>query len=158
MRGLLVLLVLATPLAAQVTAGLSGLPGDGIPDIYFAPSNGLLVLDTDGRDFNSLLVADSAAHFFNGCLLCDGDSLLGPNGDHIYTVGNIGQSTQWVRVLPFQGPAPDGVFVVARGPTGLGQSYFEEIFDDQAESLWSAVVGDGFRRAILHERDGCSGL
>ena len=142
-----VALIAITLLAVGVsaaTAQTSGMPGDGIPDVYYymmdgtAPNGvfreaGYLVLDTDGADFAALLVADSAAHFFNGCILCDGDGInFPPPPGHFYTVGNINDSTQWVRTFPLNGPGPGGVFDLARGPGGLPQSYFDEIFQDPA--------------------------
>ena len=72
----------AAQVTAQVTAALSGIPGDGIPDLYYfavdgqAPNGesrdgGTLTLDTDGVDFLALLVSDyPQAHFFQRMYHC----------------------------------------------------------------------------------------
>ena len=145
-------LFFAAHVAAQVTAAPSGIPGDGIPDLYYFRDDGLtapngqtrdagtLTLDTDGADFAALLVSDVEAHFFNGCILCDGGSgpCNTPSNCHFFTAGNIHGSSQWIRTHPLSGPGPIGIFDLGLGLAGLDSSYFQEVFDDQlAEDLWS---------------------
>ena len=136
---------------AQIIAADSGVPGDGIPDLYYFPTGGItapngvrsppgtLLLDTDGSDFFVLFVADADAHFFNGCILCEGDLIPAPPPPgHVYTVGNINGYTRWIRTFPLTGPGPRGLVNLARGPTGLSEDYFARILEDpNSGEFWS---------------------
>ncbi|MEM8681420.1 MAG: PEP-CTERM sorting domain-containing protein [Planctomycetota bacterium] len=110
----------------QTMSGLSGVPGDGIPDFYYsvdgspittslgqiaAPEIGRVYVDTDGTDAVAFFIggADVATV---GCELCDGMNMPGTDGlgdTSTWTVGAIGGSTQWIRSDPLQGRGFAGV-------------------------------------------------
>ena len=135
--------------ASSTHAQVSGVPGDGVPDLYYfaeaseAPNGesrpaGRMLLDTDGSNFVALLLSDRDEHFFTGCILCDGGNINAPPPPgHFYAAGNINDSTQWIRAFPLAGPGPVGVFDLADGPAGLDDTYFTPIFQGPAGNSWS---------------------
>ncbi len=124
-----IVVVFFVPCAA--IAQVSGVPGDGIPDFYYFPSDGLTVptsfgpvsrpvgtmlMDTDGFDVNAVLIAglDVTTRSL-GCDLCEGMNLpqTSATSAGTYTVGYGGAapngSSQWIRTSPLQGSGFIGV-------------------------------------------------
>jgi hypothetical protein len=104
--------------AAQVT---SGVPGDGVPDFYYFPSDGLtaqtslgpitrragvMTVDTDGVGFAATLVGGPLPT----CLLCDGEQLPSPDGSaSTWSTGFVASGLQFIRTSPLSGPGFQGV-------------------------------------------------
>ncbi|MHC4992730.1 MAG: hypothetical protein ACYTGC_17300, partial [Planctomycetota bacterium] len=129
--------VIALLVGGTASAQVSGTPGDGIPDVYYFPADGLtvntsvgvvgrpggtLLLDTDGVDVVVILVA--GPNGIPGCDLCDGGFLPDPNNPPFFasnwTMGFAAGSTQWVRTNPFIGPGYVGVVGEDDDPNNLG--------------------------------------
>ena len=97
---------------------MSGVPGDGIPDIYFNwldsgnlsfqsslgridLSSGTLVLDTDGADIVAFFIGGE--NLIPNCEFCDGMNLPGADalaGASTWTSGYLGGTSQWIRTNP----------------------------------------------------------
>lgn len=139
----------------QITVGESGVPGDGIPDIYyFATATtietslgpmtrdaGYVVLDTEKTtEFLGLVVSDVNSYFLDGCILCGNDIIPDPpHPGHVYNVGSFDQGTVWKKAFPLDGSGPTGVFDLAQGPGGLPDTYFDQRYQPPAGgSFWSA--------------------
>jgi hypothetical protein len=118
--------------AAMAANGqVSGVPGDGIPDLYYFQTDGLMamtslgpisrpggsmVLDADGYDTVAVLIAGKdVSTDVLGCDLCDGMNLPQDSATSAgtFTVGYGGVapngSSQWIRTAPLQGTGFRGV-------------------------------------------------
>ncbi len=136
--------LVATASFAQDIAGESGVPGDGIPDFYYFPSEaevltsdglitgtaGTVVMDTDGVDAVAFFIG-GADISVDGCALCDGMNMPGTDalaGTSAWTVGFSAGSTQWIRTNPLAGRGFVGV---------VGESYVD---GDNAVQAWPEDV------------------
>lgn len=107
--GLSTLLTCGQPGYAQ----LSGMPGDGIPDLYYFSQDGLMaetsfgavsrpagtmLLDTDFRAFSGLAIAGPDVLSAPSCETCDGAQLPVTNTSGVlYTVGSALGVSQWIN-------------------------------------------------------------
>lgn len=136
-----------------------GVPGDGIPDVYYwvddgavAPNGfvsrtrGVLLLDTDGTDLSGVLVSSPTDFSAPGvCILCEGGSYPSTTWPFqvFFTVGYINGWTQWLRSFPLSGPGPIGIFHLADDEMGNAVfpprpefNGFSAAFENDAAITW----------------------
>ncbi len=118
-------------------------PGDGIPDLYYFPSDGTantslgvisrpagtLTVDTDGTDMIAVLISGPdvsqppAQPGGVGCDLCDNGFLPCLNCPPFFTatwaVGFAARATQWIRTAPLSGLGYQGVIGDDPNPNGF---------------------------------------
>ena len=111
----------------MVVAFESGVPGDGVPDVYYNPSGvrrvptsvgvlevapGMLLFDTDDWTIDELLVGGPDVST-SGCSLCDGGNLPGAMADlsdaSTWSVSYAAGTMEWVRQSPLTGNGFRGV-------------------------------------------------
>jgi hypothetical protein len=119
--------VVAAVFAMAMMSGVATaqVPGDGIPDVYYFPTDGEvmtsqgmisrpagdLTLDTDGADIVAFFVGGADVST-SGCNLCDGNNLPGTDalaGTSAWTVGFSAGSVQYIRTNPLSGTGFRGV-------------------------------------------------
>ncbi len=122
-----VLLLVGVSYGQVIIEGESGVPGDGIPDVYYDIQTGIITVDSDFDAGGNLL--DIVAIFIGGpditgqCSLCDNLPVTNPSelpgrewGDPMireastWTLGySDNGSTQWIRTAPTEGIGFQGV-------------------------------------------------
>lgn len=117
------------PCAAQLSGHSqeSGVPGDGILDAYYFPSDGhiltsqgmitrpagTLTVDTDGSDMIAILIGGQDVSAEPLCDLCNNGAIFDPNAIGFplssWVVGYVNESSQWIRISPLDAQGFDGV-------------------------------------------------
>ncbi len=111
-----------------LNAQMSGVAGDGIPDVYYFAKTGrvessagpivrpggVLTLDTDGVANDIVAILVGGPNVLADCDLCAGVNLPTQSPAHSqWTVGFSGGSSQWIRTSPLSGDGFKGVIGTA---------------------------------------------